>query len=60
MDRQRIETGIREIGPCTTGELTRHLCGSSPNPTEATNIRTKLHRMHKQGRVTQDNGRWML
>lgn len=47
MDRQQIETGIREIGPCTTVQLARHLCNGNPSPSEYSNIRLKLSRMKK-------------
>ena len=58
MDRQQIEIGIREIGPCTTGELVRHLCGENASPSEQSNIRIKLSRMHHSHSIDKSGDLW--
>ena len=58
MNRDLILDGIQTLGPCTTVELTRHLCGESPSPTESMNIRKKLYRMVKQNTIHRQDGRW--
>ena len=60
MDRSRISEGLSELGPCTTAELTRHLCGDNPSTTDAANLRVKLYRMQHSGEISRSDGRWSI